>query len=280
MSLADGRGGINHVVREGDRVVRWPLSGGPSAFEKDVWCCPAAVAAGVAAPEEVVLGSRDGQTSCSHRFVPGEELPETTESWRLLGELAARIARITPDDAAPASLFTRFGRDLERAWRSHLAYNLDALTATDPLLSAGAYAPHQQDAIRERLAWLAGRPCPQGLAHGDLRPANVIASPDGPVVIDWECAEFGPVPGRDLVGVIDHERAGRSPAGATQAFLAGWAAEWGSPLTADEVSAHELLSRLDLVRWAVDRCPERIDELAGTCRDRLPHLLSPREDLP
>ena len=33
---------------------------------------------------------------------------------------------------------------------------------------------------------------PEALVHGDLHPGNVLASPSGPVVIDWENAAAGP----------------------------------------------------------------------------------------
>lgn len=33
---------------------------------------------------------------------------------------------------------------------------------------------------------------PEALVHGDLHPGNVLAGPDGPVVIDWENAAAGP----------------------------------------------------------------------------------------
>lgn len=276
MDSIDLTGGTNAVALVGDRVVRRPLV--PDAghrFEKDVWAATAAPRVGVRVPQEVRVDWDERGPNCSHRFVPGRRLPEDLDSWRLIGRLAARIALVPPDESAPASLFTRFGRDIDEAWRRHLAHNLEALVPDDRLLAAGAYEAWHQDAIRERLSWLVPRECPQGLAHGDLRPANVVASPEGPVVLDWECAEFGPVPGRDLVGVRDHELAGRSPVGAADAFVAGWNESSEHRLTADEADAHELLMRIDLVRWAVDRCPGRIDELARRCRDRVDALLRP-----
>ena len=86
-----------------------------------------------------------------------------------IGQYVRRLAGCAVDDA-PATLFSRFGRDLAGAWQAHLGYNMSQLTEKDQLAAMGVYAPYERSSL-------------MGL-------------------IDWGCASFGPVPFTDLCVLI------------------------------------------------------------------------------
>jgi aminoglycoside phosphotransferase (APT) family kinase protein len=130
---------------------------------------------------------------------PGEE-DDSSTPWSFLGSYGRAIHDIQPDDAAPDSLFTRFGRDLQQAWADHLAYNVERLDRADPLFRAGVYSRGRQLQLVESLHDLASVPLRFGLSHGDLTTRNLLVSDTGPpVLIDWGSAAFGPVPWTDLL---------------------------------------------------------------------------------
>jgi hypothetical protein len=101
-----------------------------------------------------------------------------------------------------------------------------------------------------------------GLTHGDLVPANVLLPADGPpVLLDWGCAAVGPVPHGDCLGVWEN------PAFSRQEFEAfadgcGVALE---PMLGTLADLH-LLGGIDLVRWALDKRPDRLGEICVQAR--------------
>lgn len=59
---------------------------------------------------------------------------------------------------------------------------------------------HRRELLCAALRDVAAAPGPRGLIHGDLKVDNVLSSPTGPVVLDWELAGHGAV-GWDLGSV-------------------------------------------------------------------------------
>lgn len=150
----DQRGSVNHVFIVGSsagrcvvRFARDPLCGDDFAAEQ--WCASTVRAHGIPTPEVIAHGVRDGVPYGIQRYVDGASIPTTRPTddrgrpgttasgahhWSLLGRLCRLINEIQPDDTAPDGLFSRFGRDLDEAWRLHLGYNVAALDVDDPLL--------------------------------------------------------------------------------------------------------------------------------------------------
>ena len=124
------------------------------------------------------------------------------------------------------------------------------------------YSADQRDAIHARFADLCLKVFRLGLCHGDLAPRNTILAPDGALVLlDWGCAEAHLVPHYELLNIPTEHQA---------TFLDGY----GWPLAeraalGAEVANLALLKSFDLVRWAIDRCPERTEELAGKARKQV-----------
>lgn len=144
----------------------------------------------------------EGDSAERHR---GDDL------WRFLGESARKIANIDVR-SAPEVSFSRFGRDLDAAWRSHVFYNLDQLTLADPLIPLGAYDADELRVLRAMVSSIARHNFDQGLVHSDLALRNVILPTVGePVLIDWGSARTGPVPHVNLINLLRNRDEQQNP---------------------------------------------------------------------
>jgi aminoglycoside phosphotransferase (APT) family kinase protein len=197
----------------------------------------------------------------------------SVDTWRMLARYAQAVHQIPITLDAPAGLFSRFGRDLDAAWTNHLAYNIEHLSTTDPLLALSVYAPWQQKAIRAQLTGLRAAELTFGLCHGDLAPRNLILPPSGPaVLVDWGSAFAGPTPYGDLVPVAKAVLTDGNP---TRSEFNAFAAALGAAsVTTDQILyPMVLLSALDLVRWALDNRGDRVAEIAASSRTIIQYVI-------
>jgi len=275
-----GRGSVNHVFVAGRPGGRWvirfavdPLRGDEFAVEN--WCLRLAAAAGVASPVPLADGVLDGVRYGIQGFVEhlGRDAVGTRDLWETLGSLARRINELPLGADAPAGLFSRFGRDLAAAWRAHLSYHLAELTRQDRLLALGVYPLAEQPRLREVVLALAETPMTFGLSHGDLAARNVLVRPDGALVLlDWGSASCGPVPYTDLLTLHRHHDQDAVPSASDlEAFGHGYGL--GPVEFEPTLAAMRSLSALDLARWAAERRPDRLPEVADWARHELarPH---------
>jgi Ser/Thr protein kinase RdoA (MazF antagonist) len=269
-------GSVNHTFAVGHddercviRIAIDPMR--VDEFMSEAWCLRLAAAHGIASPEVVAVGTLEGVPYAVHRFIPhlGQDSVSGRHLWTVLGRYARTIHKLPITDHAPDNLFTRFGRDLSAAWRAHLAYHLAELTRTDRLIALGVYSEADQPPLRQLILRLVDTPMRFGLNHGDLASRNVLVRPDRQLVlIDWGSAACGPVPYLDLLILLrDHEQ----NADPSTDELAAFADGYGLDLEALLPTLHALrkLTALDLVRWAIDRRPDRLPELVDRARREL-----------
>lgn len=281
----DGPGQVNHVfLARGDSgafVIRFaidPLR--QNDFPIEAWCLTAAAAHGIPSPHVVASGSMRTVSYLVQSFVRGEtaSLAPTTQSWRWLGRYARILHSIelTPD--APNRLYSRFGRDLATAWHAHLDYNIGQLTADDPLIELGVYAGEHQSTLTAAITALRDEPMTFGLNHGDLSLRNLLlVDGEDPVLIDWGAATAGPTPYGDLLTLMRVHLAEDNPTTAElEAFADGYGVSWYElvPLLESMVALHHL----DLVRWAIGRRPDLLDETIENSRRGIERFLRMRPD--
>lgn len=235
-------------------------------YEKEAWCLAQAAALGIPSPIVLTQGEHDGWAYQIQGFVEGVNGEQSTLDpgtlWQTLGNYARRFHTLAPTGFG--EYLTEFlATDGGDRWHGFIDYNLRSLTSDDDLLALGVYLPNQRDTIHARFSDLRQREFRLGLCHGDLAPRNTLIAPDGTLIlVDWGCAEAHLVPHYELLNVpIEHQAA----------FLDGygWPHATRAALMAD-VAELALLKSFDLVRWAIDRCPERTQELADAARKKVP----------
>jgi aminoglycoside phosphotransferase (APT) family kinase protein len=111
--------------------------------------------------------------------------PDTAQR---VGAILGRIHAATAGDAALAA---RFATDA----------NFHALRLEPYLAATAAAHPRAADTLAALIAVTAGNR--HALVHGDYSPKNILVGPDGPVILDAECAWFGD-PAFDLAFVLNH----------------------------------------------------------------------------
>jgi aminoglycoside phosphotransferase (APT) family kinase protein len=107
---------------------------------------------------------------------------------RAVGDLLGRIHAATADDPALAS---EFAHD----------ETFDAIRLEPYLVATGRAHPDLAAALGARVATTAANK--RVLVHGDWSPKNILIGPQGPVILDAECAWFGD-PAFDVAFVASH----------------------------------------------------------------------------
>jgi 5-methylthioribose kinase len=107
---------------------------------------------------------------------------------RAVGDVLGRIHAATADDPVVAKAF------------AHDA-TFHAIRLEPYLVAAGRAHPDLADALAARVAATAATR--RVLVHGDWSPKNILIGPQGPVILDAECAWFGD-PAFDVAFVANH----------------------------------------------------------------------------
>ncbi|RYG48478.1 aminoglycoside phosphotransferase family protein, partial [bacterium] len=231
------------------------------------WCLGRARGAGIPSPEALGSGTWEERSWMIQTFIPGptaDEVPEANEeTWRFLGRCLRRLEEARPAEDDPDARQTFGAKGPRRNWEGQLRLNLESLTDGDPLLPLNVYPLARQGEVRDLFSTLEGAELRFGLAHGDFSRRNVILSPYGPVLLDWGCATEHILPHYDIVETMRNAVDGDPDAAGFRAFEEGYGG-FGDRMP--QVRALRLLRAFDLVRWAIDRRPSRIEELAGSAR--------------
>ena len=277
-----GKGSVNHiflVARDGAEIVIrlsdiHDQERALRFYEKERWCIEQATALGIPGPTVLALDVMDERPYMLQTRVRGLNGEDSTLGDKAicftLGQYARRIHSIT---------LSGFGEDLAdfhrsdgmAQWRRWVNYNSDSLTEDDPLLALGVYSPKQTPAIRHCFELLKTQQVVLALNHGDLSARNTVVDESGHItLLDWGCAEAHLVPHYDLLCMMQQDNFREAQ---LQAFVAGYG------LSADEfarvrveLNGLRLLKAFDLVRWAIDRNPARVQEKVKRARYILQQL--------
>ena len=237
-------------------------------YEKEAWCLAQAAAVGIPGPEVLEMGRWEGRPFMLQTLVEGVNGEDSgwneAHIWHVLGQYARRIHAIVVDGFGE-SLADFHRGNAQGAWQAYVDYNLRSLAPDDALLRLNVYRPEQVDEIRQVFQTLRRGVFRIGLNHYDLALRNTLVDAKGQVtLLDWGSAEVHLVPHYDLLEILRRLHPGDER---FQAFLEGYGldeAEFAALLP--EVRSLGLLKAFDLTRWAIDRCPPRIDEIAAQAR--------------
>jgi aminoglycoside phosphotransferase (APT) family kinase protein len=271
-----GKGSVNQIftVHAGDAAVVVRMSKPEDAargllfYEKEAWCLAQAAAIGIPGPQVLQIGRRGERPYMIQTLVAGvngeDSGRDEAEVWRTLGHYARRIHGITLNGFGE-SLADFHKGNAQAAWRAYVDYNLRNLAPDDALLRLNVYKPEQVDAIRQVFRALRQTPFRIGLNHYDLAVRNTIVDASGQVsLLDWGSAEAHLVPHYDLLEILRRLHPGDER---FQAFLMGYGLDEGEfAALLPQVRSLALLKAFDLTRWAIDRCPLRLDEIAEQAR--------------
>ena len=145
-----------------------------------------------------VLGDDAASGSFAMEYLPPESYPvwkaqlrDGTIDKRLAVELGKRLAAVHAATAGDAKVAERFQTDA--IFHSiRLEPYLVATASAHPDCAPALMALVETTASTRR-----------ALVHGDVSPKNILAGPDGPVLLDAECAWYGD-PGFDLAFCLNH----------------------------------------------------------------------------
>ena len=253
-------------------------------YQKEAWCIAQTTALGVSGPEVIACGEADGVAYLLESCLPGTPGDECTcelrPIWQALGRYARQIHSIPSWDFDGERAGDAFGDAAESfapTWQAHVSYNIDSITPDDEVLAMGVYRANQADRIRTIFSSLLTHPFRFGLTHGDLSLSNCLVTEAGEVaIVDWGCARIHVTPHYEL-NVILEDSLRQRPDGPEllAAFLDGYGI---SPAAFAAMQAELkmllLLSAVDTLRWAIDRCPSRISELCAYATEVAARVLS------
>ena len=173
----------------------WRAPVGRNAYEAE-WMRVAAAAVPGAVPR--LLGQDAQAGALAMQYLPAETYPLWKAQLRdgladagFAAQVGATVARIHAATAADPTLPARFPTDA-------IFYDI----RLEPYLVATA-AAHPDLAARLHALVATTQAHKHALVHGDVSPKNILAGPDGPVILDAECAWWGD-PAFDLAFCLNH----------------------------------------------------------------------------
>lgn len=240
-------------------------------FSRERWAMDVARSSAIPSPDVIAIDRISGAAFIVLEWIDGHGASYDAHAYGCLGNYARRLAQASafPD---PALFPDSFG-----GWSGQLRYNLAQLTETDPLLRLGTYIRDQRPRLKSAFEFLLDRSFSVGLRHGDLTPQNLVFRETGEaILLDWGCAQFDVVLIEDINDVRRERMAtGKPSLDCFRAFVHELGMEWTECETMLPVlNAWLVLKSLDLVRWAVDRCPARVQETSSSAAQIVAAYLS------
>ena len=222
--------------------------------------CYEAVGSGIG-PRVRKIGFFEERAYMVMDYVMGERGEDLAKSqvWQCLGSTLRAVHECCHDQA----LLNAFdAKEPSQPWLKQLTSSIEQLSPSDPLVALGVYSVEDIPNLATRFSSLPLGPV--GLCHGDVSPRNIIVNGDHGTLIDWGCAELTIIPYFDMENAIRDQLLDENRGSYD---LPSFASGYGWILS--ELVEHEaiclsycVLKSFDLVRWAIDRCPSRTEELA------------------
>lgn len=212
------RVGMNALFAAGEVVLRVGRPSAPAAAAFELHRVLAEHGVRVAEPAGERVVAHGGVTVTAwERLRPAAGEPD----WHAIGTMVARVHDLDPRDVPaeyPLPPCTSF------PW-----WRFDDLLADVGTLADDRARDALTDAVRRHQGWQAARPWV--VCHGDVHPGNVMATVDGPVLLDWDLLCTGPAAWDHAPMMTMASRWGGSPA-----WYPAFAAGYGRSLNDDPVA--------------------------------------------
>src|ERR1044072_6203891 len=279
-----GKGRVNKVfiVETANHKVVIRMSDRDEALDeyaKEEWCIERAAACGVPVASVVSIGQCEGNAYLIQPYIAGDDGTDSRAPkhgiWQELGKYARLIHSIGVHGFGPRlSDLTR--GEARKSWLRYVDYNIESLTANDPLIKLNVLTPQQSKVIRDVFTDLRKREFTFGLIHGDISLKNTVVDQRSRVhLLDWGSAGAGLVPHHDLMEILMRNMVEGDPDDTQiKAFLDGYGiAPVDFKQMMPELERLLVLRALDKVRFAIDRKVEKIPHFVYHARLCVSYLL-------
>ncbi len=280
----EGRGNVNQIflvaARDAQVVVRMNDDAETFAqYRKEAWCIAQTTARDVSGPAVLAVGRADRYAYMVQAFVRGANGADKRDAkahiWRKLGEYARLIHAV--EVRGLGITLAEFAQGNARTdWLRYVDSNIARLTEADELIELGVLTWPEAQAVKRLFGKLREREFKFGLNHGDLSLKNTIINEAGAItLLDWGSARADIVPHADLIQLLRMQLLEDDPDDESlRAFLADYGltpAEFARMRSA--LAGLLLLRACDTLRWAIERRPERIADLATQAKLIVAHTL-------
>lgn len=255
-------------------VVRMNNKDTYEAYIKEQWCIEQAAAVGVPGPKVLTIGVVEETAYMIQTFIQGDNGMDSkmkkSEMWRQLGDYAKRIDAIQVNgygrklvDPVLGVFHSPSHAKSDGTLLGDVQHNIHCLTEQDPLIKLGVITQKESQRVRELFEDMKKETFRFGLIHGDLSLKNVMVHADQVIVLDWANAEVTAVPHGNVNQVLQYHMLGLTEGPTMEEFKAFLDGYGLSEEDLADLGAFQLIRAFDNTRWAIDRCPERIEAYAG-----------------
>jgi fructosamine-3-kinase len=241
-------------------------------FNKETWAMTKIAQLGVLVPKVIATGKLEQHPYMIMEYIEGKDGDKTTPEqqlmiWKTLGKYARQthsmeVAGYGEGMTAPGVF--------SGSWEALLDYNLSALNTDDKLLKLGIISSNQSDLIKSIFYKLKKVTLKFGFIHNDLKLENTVLVNDSDLfLLDWGSAEVAVIPHLEIATILEDSLDEKSDS--FLSFLAGYGLSVSDfEVIKPEIHMIKLLVRVDKVRWALDKRPDRLNSLS---KDLKGHML-------
>jgi len=239
-------------------------------YIKEKWCIEQAARVGVPGPKVLSIGIVDDVAYMIQSFIHGDNGLDSevhkSDIWRQLGDYAKRIDSIHVKGSGKNLIDPIHGvfqspshAGSDGSLHGDVQHNINCLTEQDPLIKLGVITQRESQRVKILFENMNKETFRFGLIHGDISLKNVIVHANQVILLDWGNAEVSVVPHGTVNQVMQYQMLGLKEGpniSEFKAFLDGYGL---SDEDTDVMSPLLLLRAFDNLRWAIDRCPDRIE---------------------
>ncbi|OZB94232.1 phosphotransferase [Paenibacillus sp. XY044] len=243
-------------------------------YIKEKWCIEQAAAVGIPGPEVLSIGIVDEIAYMIQTFIHGDNGLDSkvhkSDIWRQLGDYAKLIDTIHVKgfgknliDPVRGMFQSPSHAKSDGSLQGDVQHNINCLTEHDPLIKLGVITQKESQRVKNLFENMKNETYRFGLIHGDISFKNIIVHANQVILLDWGNAEVSVVPHGTVNQVLQYQMLGLREGPNIEEFKAFLEGYGLSEEDLADMRAFQLLRAFDNLRWAIDRCPDRIESYAA-----------------